>query len=205
MVKLSNEQKNFIKTNLKPYLEKDDLMEVWHTLLHDLEERDGRNISAFLCEIGVDLLCASDGTAGAIKNIPHGMFRFTDIERIEIPPNIQRIGREAFDTCTELADVTFNEGLLCIERFAFQKTRLSSVVFPESLKTIDRFAFAECPFLREVYFKTTPENMSGDAFDMCHDLTVYIPESYRSTYNVNSVRDLLSGYGQVDGVKVEFY
>ena len=155
MVKLSDEQKRYIKEELKPYLEDDDLVGVLNMLVNHTSTQQDYDISsgyyrssdapivfyapicAFLCEVGVPLLENLDV-------VPISFCCHVDgLESLHTPSNISCIEDWAFCGCSDLKTVTFEEGLKTIKYNAFSRTNLSSVVLPKSLERVCPGAFAE--------------------------------------------------------------
>ena len=65
-------------------------------------------------------------------------------ERIDIPENTKRIGRDAFRARRNLRQVTLPDGLRRIEDSAFRKTGIREVVLPDSLYLLGNNSFREC-------------------------------------------------------------
>ncbi len=72
-----------------------------------------------------------------------------DVERVYLPEGLTGIGAMAFQDCTSLRDVVFNEELLEIGRGAFTNcTALLDADLPDSVTRIDYDAFSGCTALR---------------------------------------------------------
>ena len=164
MVELNIKQKEFIKNNLKQYLEEDDikgaleeickLQQSYAEHLPDkwYEMHLCAQINLFLYELGFPIL------ENYCRQVYDYMFCTTNIQgEIEIPSNILAIGPWAFDECKHLTSVIFNEGLMSIYGNAFEKTKIKSVTFPKSLHLVSTYAFAYCEDLSEV-------RLQGDVF-----------------------------------------
>lgn len=87
----------------------------------------------------------------------------TSLTSIEIPASVQTIGEAAFEACSRLADVKFEEGskLSAIEGYccgygcygAFLGCPLITIDIPASVQTIGEAAFQECTKLATVRFE----------------------------------------------------
>ena len=181
MVELDAQQKNFINTRLKPYLEKDDIKGVVDALRHAgfKTYMPSAGIFKFLYDLGIPLLENCGDT------IPPGMFCSTDIDKIEIPPYITHVDDMAFYCCEHLTDVVFNEGLEIIGEYAFSWTKLQKIVFPESLKTVEAEAFSYCPNLSEIRLQSDVSIISAAFSGIDDALYIYVPEDIWEDVNSN--------------------
>ena len=118
--------------------------------------------------------------------IPESLLPFnTDITGITIPADIQKIGNNAFDNCSALSSIIFEEGsvLTSIGDQAFRKTAVKSVNFPKSLKTLGVQSFNNAASLVTVNFPEDSEleTISQGAFNGATSLkNVVIPASLKS-------------------------
>ena len=100
-----------------------------------------------------------------------------NMEYIELPSTLQRIGRNAFYTCS-LQEIHFPDSVTTIETGAFQGTRLSKVCLPANLKTLEGSVFSSCEKLTEVIFPSGLTEIGPCAFSECRTLQkVKIPQS----------------------------
>ena len=97
--------------------------------------------------------------------------RFQTVPRLhpsEIPASVEIIEDGAFQDCTALTTVTFEEGsqLKTIGYSAFSRSGLQSIEIPASVKTIGRAAFKRCTALTTVTFekRVTTQNNRGRSF-----------------------------------------
>ncbi len=97
-------------------------------------------------------------------------------------PNVKDIGSYAFQGCSKLASVKFNEGLDSIGINAFANcaaiTRLS---LPESLQKIGNNAFASCSSITEVSIGNSLKEIGRAGFQNCTSLTAIILPNKFST------------------------
>ena len=115
-----------------------------------------------------------DGTV----RIAGDVFKEHAITSVQLPDSLQKIGNSAFQSCKELKEITFPEGLTTIDDLAFYYcTQLENTVLPENLKFLGNSAFYACASLTEI---TVPEGitwMSG-TFANCYSLhTLNLPNS----------------------------
>lgn len=106
------------------------------------------------------------------------VFKEHAITSVQLPDSLQKIGNSAFQSCKELKEITFPEGLTTIDDLAFYYcTQLENTVLPENLKFLGNSAFYACASLTEI---TVPEGitwMSG-TFANCYSLhTLNLPNS----------------------------
>ncbi len=117
-----------------------------------------------------------------------------NLQHIELPENIQSIGRNAFkgcrglfefkippkvknleyylfDNCTNLKKVILPEGLKEIKAAAFSGcSRLDSIILPKSLTSIEYLAFEACLSLHSITLPSNCSNISDKAFKGCSNL-----------------------------------
>lgn len=83
----------------------------------------------------------------------------TSLESVTFNEALFEIGRNAFQDCTSLKSVTFNKGLRIIGTLAFWDcTSLESITFNGGWKTIDEHAFRGCESLKNVTVLVSEEN-----------------------------------------------
>ena len=92
----------------------------------------------------------------------------TTLTSVVIPNSIQTIGKNAFNGCINLKDLTLSEGLITIDESAFNGcTALASVVVPNSVTTIGYYAFYGCTGLTSLTISDKVSNFSAVAFNGC--------------------------------------
>lgn len=161
MITLTDKEKEFIKTKLKPYLQKNDLKSVVQLCLTTASINAGHNIAAFLIENGVPIL-------KAIDSIPYGLFLYSDIEKIHIPSNIKSIDVSAFQA-SNLKYITFDDGVESFGDGAFSRLEnLKKIKLPNSLKRVGTKCFMKNN-LNEIYLPDSitvlPRNLFYDGND----------------------------------------
>ena len=100
-----------------------------------------------------------------------GEMAFSDckkLEKIILPPSIERIEDFAFSGCHALCDVEIPEGLTHIGRAAFAGCGgITSIAIPESVANIDDLAFMDCMNLANVRFNEGLKRIGRGAFGHC--------------------------------------
>ena len=97
------------------------------------------------------------------------------------------IPKNCFENCASLSDVTIENGVTSIDRYAFEKcTGLTSVTIPNGVTSIGSYAFFNCTGLTSVIFGENSQltNIGNYAFSLCSGLTsIEIPDSVMSIGN----------------------
>ncbi|MGM9632391.1 MAG: leucine-rich repeat domain-containing protein [Eubacteriales bacterium] len=145
-------------------------------------------------------------------------FSGTDIERIDLPKTITKIGDRAFAQCYSLAEINLPAGLKQIgnsafyccsnierieipntvkelpEKLFFGCTSLRAITLNNGLITIGKDAFYLCQSLEQIVFPSTLQNIGDGAFTGCHSLTeIILPYGFLEIdYNAFSLCSNLS-------------
>ena len=102
-------------------------------------------------------------------------------EEIVIPGTVRKIRHGAFHGFPKLKKITFSEGLVEIEDYAFASCRqLEAVEFPRSLRKIGKSAFNGCEKLHSIVFKEGVETIGDHAFSRSSPPKVTFPKSLKS-------------------------
>ena len=142
------------------------------------------------------------GTTYNVTGISEEAFKGTKISSVVIAASVKQIGLSAFEECSSLSSVTFEEGSVLetisssvfatcanLSKVEFAKngalsyignsaftacSSLKEINFPASLKTIDFYAFGECTSLKEFTFDDNAQITSIEpfAFNSCSKLAV---------------------------------
>ena len=108
-----------------------------------------------------------------------------DIE-IKIEGALKSVGEWAFQNCTGLKSVTFDENVELIAPEAFKGSGLTFVYIPESVDFIDETAFAGCAYLRQVMFHARKISILDGAFRDSAVKAIYL---YGTEDEVNDLFD----------------
>lgn len=101
---------------------------------------------------------------------------------VYIPNTIEIIGNRAFQSCSNLESISFeeNSNLTNIGDYAFQHcSSLSSITIPKNVTRLGTYAFGSCSALTTVVFEENSEltTIWGSAFSSCTSLTsIIIPK-----------------------------
>ena len=93
----------------------------------------------------------------------------------EIPPMVETLGEGAFQGCTALKKVVFdNQGLTAIESQTFYGcSSLTEIELPESVSSIGDLAFADCGSLQKIVIPRSVTEISDTAFIGSDNLTIH--------------------------------
>lgn len=95
----------------------------------------------------------------------------TQIEKVILPKTIENIELFAFQNCSNLKEIDFNEGLKTIGDSSFWGTSIVTLNnLPESLEKIDPYAFFRCSKLVEATIPKNVTNMTLGTFNACTSL-----------------------------------
>lgn len=107
-----------------------------------------------------------------VETIDYIAFANTDIESIVIPKSVKRLGRCAFEGCTELINVRFCGDLERIEEECFMScTKMESIVLPSNVGRIERACFASCKSLKRFKLPLNMTCIANFMFGYCTSLT----------------------------------
>ena len=125
--------------------------------------------------------------AGAIKNrlydlkLPAGLRSIGDkafekdtglYGELEIPPEVDRIGKAAFEKCENLRKVSLGEKITEIPAYGFAYCKgLVQIDLPDSILRIGPQAFRGCSGLQRLDIPASVRNMDEQAFARCRNLT----------------------------------
>ena len=93
------------------------------------------------------------------------------LSSVELPPNLGRIGADAFRGCTALAQAGIPATVTNIGERAFAGcSTLSSVALPKNLETLRAGSFADCTSLSEITIPESVVTLERGVFDGCSRL-----------------------------------
>ncbi len=80
-----------------------------------------------------------------ITSVGNYTFLCTNVQYVELPKSLRRIGFRAFENCRQLVSIQLPEGLQSIGNSSFSYCKsLKSIVIPNSVRDIGECAFSEC-------------------------------------------------------------
>ena len=89
--------------------------------------------------------CENVKLSRGLSVISERMFACCSIRRIEIPYNVKKIKREAFNNCEKLKSVLLPDSVESIEYGAFSRCiSMSEINFPQSLSSVWCYSFGKC-------------------------------------------------------------
>ncbi len=120
----------------------------------------------------------------ALKYIGANAFENSQIEEVEIGPNVEKIGSSAFKNAKKLNKVTFNEGLTYIAASAFEGcASLAEIALPDTLRDIANSAFKNAG-LKSVDLGDGVAKINSEAFAGNKNLTdLYIGKNVEKLGN----------------------
>lgn len=109
----------------------------------------------------------SDGREYTVTEVYEGSFRGNkSIKYISLPPTITFIGGGAFNGCSNLVFVDFNDNQNVINMSSWGVFRdcssLKAVCLPDNMKTVGDQAFTNCKALTAVYLPANVEHIKGN-------------------------------------------
>ncbi len=115
------------------------------------------------------------------KEIALRSFIGMGIENLYVPASVETIGNQAFQSCTALKSVTFEEGSLRLgaaigTQTFYECTSLETIVLSENVEEIGYKAFYGCSALREVVFlgDKIEAIVNYGTFGACDKLTAFV-------------------------------
>ncbi len=114
-----------------------------------------------------------------IRVIGDDAFSNSDVVKVELPPEVDTICKNAFAWCSKLTEINLSESLQMIDDGAFASCQsLEHLVFPEGLKFIGANAFRACCALKELVLPQSLVTVNRRAFDFCVSVEeVILPEN----------------------------
>lgn len=133
--------------------------------------------------------------------IGHHAFYRSGLESIDLS-NVNQIYAQAFEECTNLKTVKFNETTpsMTISEYAFRRSGLESVVIPDNFKTLGNSLFAECSKLKQVKIGSGLTSIPTSCFYGTSIITITIPSNityiggsaFQNCYKLKEVVNLSS-------------
>jgi len=131
------------------------------------EEYDERYVG----HIEIPPFVTYEGVEYKVTAIYNYSFYMKMMTSISIPSTVTRIGKYAFEECSNLEQIYFSTGLNIIEDHAFFNcSQIESLVFPNGLQDIGAYAFSGCSNLSSIVLPNTINNIQEFAFENCMNL-----------------------------------
>lgn len=114
-----------------------------------------------------------------VVEIGTNAFAYSDIERIDIPAGVERIGEAAFEECSRLSYVVFPDSVHTVGADAFRFCdNLQMVKLSDALQRLEQYTFSQCNKLRAVVFGKNLRFIGESAFYDCEQLSfVDLPDT----------------------------
>ncbi len=114
-----------------------------------------------------ETVVGADGKTYTVTEVHEGSFRNNkNIKYVSLPPTITLIGGGAFNSCSNLVFVDFNNNQNDINMTSWgvfrDCTSLKAVCLPDNVKTIGDQAFTNCKALTAVYLPARVEHIKGN-------------------------------------------
>lgn len=143
---------------------------------------------------------------GTVNSIPANAFYGSSITSIKLNKGLEKIGKNAFDSCEKLTTVKIPSTVNTIEDYAFVDCEnLSSLTIEKGVEKIGKYAFSGCKTLDKVVLPESISIIDEYAFYNCTNLsTINIPDkvseirnrTFKSCSNLKSV-DIGSGVTKI--------
>jgi len=116
-------------------------------------------------------LIIPDSAAGvSVMLIAEGAFQNnTRIVKVKLPASTRIVDRFAFEGCTALAEVIFNDGLETVGDYAFRDSGLTALNLPDSVVEIGKYSFYHVN-IKELRIPDSVSRMGKYAFGECSSL-----------------------------------
>lgn len=113
----------------------------------------------------------------SLKEINSRTFSNIGIETLELPPNLETVKSNAFDSCKKLETVICNEKLKIIQAQAFGEcTSLTTIALNEDLLELGKEVFVNCSALQEIQIPDNIMNIGEGILNGCNMLiTLTVP------------------------------
>lgn len=130
-----------------------------------------------------------------VTTIAESCFYKMPVTSVVCPETLKVIDKSAFDGCTELKEVTFNEGLERIEDCAFGGTGLEKVILPDTVNYVGDLAFCCDNCIKEIKFSASMTEL-GNSFACCGATDITVPGNikvvgYESFSECNNLKTLV--------------
>ena len=114
-----------------------------------------------------------------VKKIGQGAFTLCkNLANLTLPKSLKEIGVGAFNGCAALTNLDIPEGVEIIQELSFASCdNLKSVIIPQGIKSIGKEAFSDCCALSSITLPNSVTLISPFAFNSCSNLSCIIVKS----------------------------
>lgn len=106
-----------------------------------------------------------------VQIIPDRVFRGFRMTELQIPESVVSIGKNAFESCSNLTDLVIPNAVRSLGEMAFKGCgNLRSVVIGNSVEVINSSAFSNCGKITDVVIGAGVNSIAADAFDCCYSI-----------------------------------
>ena len=148
-------------------------------------------------------------TVYLVTRIGKSAFDFcTDLTSVEIPGSVTYIGVRAFADCRQLTTIEIPNSVKYIAEQAFQRCKgLTSATLPNKLKSINCVTFNECVHLASIEIPQSVTSIEDFAFGACKNLTnVYCyAEQVPETNNAFTYSNYTNATLHVPAISIDAY
>ena len=128
----------------------------------------------------------------------NGFANCTALKQINLPDNINVIGKKAFSGCSSLSSIKIPNASVIGDSAFWLCSSLTSVVIPKGVTFIGYRAFEDCSSLTSVVIPDSVTSIGDDAFQGCESLAIYCeaekqPEGWHYYWNPSD-RPVVWGY-----------
>lgn len=119
------------------------------------------------------------GTLSVTRIEDNAFFSYSDMTGISLPNSLKSIGKESFEGCSKLTDITIPDSVTAIDELAFIAcSKLETVVMGNGVTTVGKEAFESCSSLDSITLSDKLESIPNMMFYYCSTLeSITIPAS----------------------------
>lgn len=135
---------------------------------------------AVTCDADMENLVILDGVE---EIIPFAFSRKQKLKTVKLPNSLEKIGMNAFESCTHLYSVDLGRGVTVISDSCFEKCNaLKTITLPPQIKKIERAAFMQSG-LETISLNEGLENVESNAFVDTFIKSIRLPKTLRDFHN----------------------
>ncbi len=176
------------------------LYEIGESAFEDCENLTQLNISPdnpnFTFEGGIlynkdksEVILCTPGTEGKVvldKNVKkirkRAFYRCRKVTSVELGPNVQEIGEEAFKDCS-IRGINIPASVKTVEKNAFNNAYIQTLIIEDGCNAnFAKSSFFTCSYLTAAIIPPSIKNLSPDVFTYCNNVVYYV-EANSYAYN----------------------